>query len=74
VFEFADDIPPQTIISVPVHMAVCQARPAGPPGPGDVWTHESEDGEYRAPVLVGLKYLPDSPPQMIISEPVHMAV
>jgi hypothetical protein len=41
-------LPPQMIISVPVHTAVCPNRATGPPG---VATQVSDAGEYRAPLL-----------------------
>src|SRR4030095_3632138 len=63
--------PPQTIISVPVHTAVCSLRPAGAPVML-VANQLSVLGLYLPPVCSGALLL--SPPQTIISVPVHTAV
>jgi hypothetical protein len=60
--------PPQTIISVPVHTAVCACRPLGALVVL-VAAQLSMLGSYLPPVLT----LPP-PPQTIISVPVHSAV
>ena len=62
--------PPQMIISLPVHTAVCRSRASG------AWVvlvavHVSVLGLYLPPVL---KRPALSPPQTIISLPVHTAV
>jgi len=58
--------PPQTIISVPVHTAVCWSRAAGALVVL-VAVQLSVPGLYRPPVFKTL-------PQTIISLPVHTAV
>ena len=63
--------PPQTIISLPVHTAVCAYRPAGALVLL-VAVQLSVLGLYRPPV--SKKVLPFHPPQTIISLPVHTAV
>jgi hypothetical protein len=68
VFNSVVSIPPQTIISLPVHTAVCLPRPSGALAVL-VATQLSVLGLYRPPVL---KELP--PPQTIISLPVQTAV
>jgi hypothetical protein len=62
--------PPQTIISLPVHTAVCLNRPKGALVVL-VSIQVSVFGLYRPPVLVLLR---GTPPQTIISLPVHTAV
>ena len=64
-------LPPQTIISLPVHTAVCPVRPEG--ALVVLMTVQlSVKGLYLPPVL---KYVMRSdPPQTIISLPVHTAV
>jgi hypothetical protein len=62
--------PPQTIISLAVHTAVCWDRAAGAPVVL-VAVQLSVPGLYRPPVL---KKVLLSPPQTIISLPVHTAV
>ena len=64
-------IPPQTIISLPVHTAVWLFREAGTFAPVLVGTHVSVPGVYRPPLF---PTPPTSPPQTIISLPVHTAV
>ena len=59
--------PPQTIISVPVHTAVCLRRPIGAVVMSVV-PQLSNAGLYLPPVLE------DEPPQIIISSPLHSAV
>jgi hypothetical protein len=44
--------PPQTIICVPVQMAVCLERAMGQSLPTDVTVQVSDAGRYRPPVLV----------------------
>src|SRR5262245_23597531 len=64
--------PPQTIISVFVHMAECQNRGSGAPT-GLVGFQASVIGSYRPPVFI----LPKSgcfPPHTIISLPLQIAV
>jgi hypothetical protein len=63
--------PPQTIISLPVHTAVCPARLLGAPLL-PVVIQSSVAGLYLPPVFS----LPSavSPPQTIISLPVHIAL
>jgi hypothetical protein len=61
-------VPPHTIISLPVHTAVCHSRPPGALAVL-VAVHVSAPGLYRPPVLP-----PPSPPQTIISLSVHTAV
>jgi hypothetical protein len=63
--------PPQTIIWLPVHTAVCPSRAAGALVVL-VAVHVSVLGLYRPPVFKML--LPLIPPQTIISLPVHTAV
>jgi hypothetical protein len=63
-------VPPQTIISLPVHTAVCQYRAAGVLVVL-VGVQVSVLGLYLPPVL---KTLLPTPPQTIISLPVHTAV
>jgi hypothetical protein len=65
-----DAVPPQMIISVPVHTAVGLLRADGAPVVV-VIVQESFVGLYRAPVL---KYDCVPPPQMIISLPVQTAL
>ena len=63
--------PPQTIISVPVHTAVCDCRASG----ALIILVASQlfvPGLYRPPVLTEFNGAP--PPQTIISVPVHTAV
>jgi hypothetical protein len=64
--------PPQTIISLSVHSAVCQARAEGALAML-VAIQLSVLGLYLPPVF---QYLPmkSTPPQIIISLPVHTAV
>src|SRR5262245_16292858 len=62
-------VPPQTIISVPVHVAVWPDRGNGPIRVG---VQESLVGEYRPPV--SSTDVPSRPPQTIISSPVQTAV
>jgi hypothetical protein len=66
--------PPQTIIWLPVHTALCDSRPAGAPVVV-VAVQLSVLGLYLPPVLkcVG-NGSPDIPPQTIISLSVHTAV
>jgi hypothetical protein len=64
--------PPQTIISLFVHTAVCTARASGALVVL-VAIQVSVLGLYFPPVFKKLKLLP-SPPQTIISLPVHTAV
>ena len=63
--------PPQTIISLPVHTAVCWYRAAGAPVVL-VAVHVSVLGSYLPPVFKKLLLL--YPPQTIISLPVQTAV
>ena len=63
--------PPQTIISLPVHTAVCCNRPAGALVVL-VAVQLSVAGSYLPPVLNALAA--SAPPQTIISLPVHTAV
>src|SRR6266403_1756120 len=63
--------PPQTIISLPVHTAVCVSRPEGALEVL-VLAQLSVLGLYLLPVFK--KLTPLYPPQMIISLPVHTAV
>ena len=62
--------PPQTIISLPVQIAVCKARAEGALVVL-VAVQESVPGSYLPPVL---KVMPIDPPQTIISLPVQTAV
>ena len=64
-------LPPQTIISLPVHTALCRYRATGTFAPVLVGTHVSVPGVYRPPSFK-LPLLP-LPPQTIISLPVHTA-
>jgi hypothetical protein len=64
--------PPQTIISLPVHTAVCAARPEGALVVL-VGVQLSVVGLYLPPVLRTLGLL-SSPAQTTISLPVHTAV
>ena len=71
-------VPPQTIISLPVHTAVCWSRAAGALVvlvAVHVSSVQATDGlaQYRPPVLKTLP-LPSVPPQTIISLPVLTAV
>ena len=63
--------PPHTIISVPVHTAVCSSLAEGAPVVL-IAVHVSVDGSYLPPVSV----LPEvsTPPHTTISVPVHTAV
>jgi hypothetical protein len=63
--------PPQTIISLPLHIAVGNVRPAGA-FVMVVDVQLSVLGLYRPPVLK--RPLSSFPPQTIISLPVHTAV
>src|SRR6516162_288714 len=63
--------PPQTIISLPVHTAVCASRSEGALEVL-VGAQLSVLGLYRLPLFK--KLTPLNPPQMIISLPVHTAV
>src|SRR5712692_2792438 len=63
-------MPPQMIISVPVHTAECWARGAGAPAL-ETGAQVSVAGSYRPPLS---RPPPVSPPQTIICEPVHTAV
>jgi hypothetical protein len=66
--------PPQTIISLPVHTAVCALRPEGALL-RLVAVHLSVLGLYLPPVLDPDAYWPPlAPPQTIIRLPVHTAV
>jgi hypothetical protein len=65
------EFPPQTIISLPVHTAVCCNRPAGALVVL-VAVQLSVAGSYLPPVLNALAA--SAPPQTIISLPVHTAV
>jgi hypothetical protein len=69
-------VPPQTIISVPVHTAVCRYLGTGTFAPSEVAAQESVTGLYRPPVLTAVPAPPASgaPPQTIISVPVQTAV
>ena len=62
--------PPHTIISLPVHTAVCKYREEGALVPM-VAVQLSVPGLYLPPVP---KALPSNPPHTIISLPVHTAV
>ena len=64
--------PPQTIISLSVHTAVCKYRAEGALVVL-VAVQLSVLGSYLPPVLKKL-LLPSAPPQTIISLPVHTAV
>merc|ERR1712000_678598 len=63
--------PPQTIIWLPVQMAVCPNRASGARF-GVTGCHSSVDGLYLPPVLSACSVL--VPPQTIIWLPVQMAV
>jgi len=63
---------PQTIISLPVHTAVCPQRADGAPATGS-GRHVSVVGLYLAPVLTKNELL-SIPPHTIISVPVHTAL
>ena len=63
--------PPQAIILLPVHTAVCLNLPLGAPVVL-VASHVSATGSYLPPVLVGPVLL--DPPQTIILVPVQTAV
>jgi hypothetical protein len=67
--------PPQTIISVPVHTAVCSSRADGAPV-SVVAAQVSEAGSYRPPLLIWQECSSSrpQPPHTIISVPVHTAV
>jgi hypothetical protein len=67
VFKYCPLCPPQTIISLPVQIAVCRPRSAG--APGLVAVQLSVLGLYLPPVFNA-----PNPPQTIISLPVHTAV
>src|SRR5262245_45112194 len=70
----ATSSPPQTIISLPVHTAVCAPRGAGTLLVL-VTVQLSAAGSYLPPVLRGLSQPPSMhPPQTIISLSVHTAV
>ena len=62
---------PQTIISVPVQIAVWRQRAVGAPVMGSA-AQVSVVGLYLPPVFS--KASLEAPPQTIISEPVHTAV
>src|SRR5947209_7616157 len=64
-------LPPQTIISLPVHTAVCNVRPVGALVVL-VAIQVFVLGLYLPPVLTSL--VPSCPPQTIISLPVQIAV
>ena len=64
------EVPPQTIISLPVQIVVCEARASGALVVL-VAAQLSVVGLYLAPVF---RKLLSSPPQTIISLPVHTAV
>jgi hypothetical protein len=68
VFDSLPTNPPHTIISLPVHTAVCHCRPEGALAVL-VAVQLSVLGLYLPPVLP-----PPKPPQTIISLPVHTAV
>ena len=70
-FTKSNDCPPQTIISVPVQIAVCNRRSSGAVAVL-VAAQLSVLGLYLPPVLT--KPLAESPPQTIIAPPVHTAV
>jgi hypothetical protein len=67
--------PPQTIISLPVHTAVCSSRAAGAPAVL-VAIQLSVPGLYLPPVFKKWLVPPSlkNPPQTIISLPVQTAV
>jgi hypothetical protein len=62
-------LPPQTIISDPVHTAVWKALADGRSPDVELADHVLVAGLYRPPVFVS-----GCPPQTIISDPVHTAV
>jgi hypothetical protein len=64
--------PPQAIISLPVHTAVCESRGEGALAVL-VAVQLSLAGSYLPPVLESLN-VESPPPQTIISLPVHTAV
>jgi hypothetical protein len=64
-------MPPQMIISLPVHTAVCESRASGALVVL-VAVQLSVPGLYLPPVLK--KVAPDAPPQTTISLPVQTAV
>jgi hypothetical protein len=73
VFKYIEKLdPPQTIISLPVHTAVCSFRPVGALVVL-VAVQLSVPGLYLPPVFKGTKFS-SSPPQTIISLPLHTAV
>jgi hypothetical protein len=65
-------LPPQTIISAPVHTAVCRFLGLGAVPPDETGSHASWAGTYLAP-----RFVPDDvdvfPPHAIISVPAQMA-
>ena len=65
-----DSLPPQTIISLPLQIAVGAPRPVGAFAVA-VAVQLSALGLYLPPVLDPL--VPSNPPQTIISKPVHTA-
>jgi hypothetical protein len=68
-FEGGTTLPPQTIISLPLQIAVDALRPVGA-FVAETGVHLSLDGSYRPPML---RYVPSEPPHTIISRPVHTA-
>src|SRR6266581_3084329 len=62
--------PPKTTISLPVQTAEKVSRAVGAPA-NDVARQESRTGLYRPPVWTDAPKLGSSPPQTIISVPVH---
>lgn len=64
--------PPHMIISVPLHIAVCENRAAGQFVPVDIALQVFDDNVYRPPLLKAL--LPLYPPHIAIWVPVHTAV
>src|ERR1041385_7929259 len=73
VFKGLPLLPPHTIISLPVHTAVCQYRPSGALVVL-VAAQLSVMGLYFPPVLKSMNGQQINPPQTIISLPVHTAV
>jgi hypothetical protein len=69
--KFTPSVPPHTIISVPVHTAVCMSRAVGALVVL-VSIQLSVLGKYFPPVLK--KFTSSVPPHTIISVPVHTAV
>ena len=65
--------PPQTIIRLDTHTAVCESRGDGVFWPTFVAVQLFAEGSYRPPVLSRMRPLP-VPPQTIISLPVQTAV